>query len=197
MKLLLPLLLVLLAPALFAADALNARTSQAAEAQENYSQAMAALLTREALADCIATLDKLITDGEHGVMDDQPDPGMVEANTKLGLHFEFSASVIKKEATIYYLTLSRSGRDFTYSDAMKFAALFADRAALPHPISMTEGDKQIFYAQWLIKPSQWKSTRKKMLKYRVVNRAETDPLRALGLAINRELDARSAVQQSR
>ena len=62
---------------------------------------------------------------------------------------------------------------------------------LPHPINVTEGDKPIFYAQWLIKPSTWKKMRKMMIKVRAENRAEKDPLRAFTAAVNRELEARA------
>ena len=158
---------------------------------EDYGKAVASLLTREAIADCIIRLDALINEGEHGVVDDQPDPGMIETVTRQGLHFEFSAAIIGKEAIIYYLTISRGGKNFKYSEATQFAALFADRAGLPHPINITEGDKPIFYAQWLIKPSTWKAMRKMMVKARAEYRSEKDPLRAFTAAVNRELEARA------
>jgi hypothetical protein len=159
---------------------------------EDYGKVVESLLTREAIADCIIRLDSLIDEGEHGVVDDQPHPGMIETVTRQGLHFEFSASIIGKEAIIYYLTISRGGKDFKYSEATQFAALFADRAGLPHPITVTEGDKPIFYAQWLIKPSTWKAMRKMMVKVRAANRAEKDPLRAFTSAVNHELEGRAS-----
>jgi hypothetical protein len=122
---------------------------------------------------------------------------MVEGTTKQGLHFEFSATLIKKEAIIYYLTISRGGLELKYNDVAKFAALFADRAGLPHPVNLSEGDKFTFYAQWLIKPSTWKSMRKMMVKVRTENRAEKDPGKAFVIAIERELESRSAAARER
>jgi len=162
--------------------------------KEDYNQFLAQSVTRENLVDCITVMDRLVDEGEHGVVDKEPDPGMVEATTKSGLHCEFSTTDIK-EAIIYYLKISRNGKDLKYSDAVKFAALFTDRAGLPHPIDMSEGDKSTFIVQWLIKPSQWKSMHKMMIKVRAQNRAEKDPMKALIVAIEREMDARAAVQQ--
>jgi hypothetical protein len=158
---------------------------------EDYSKFVESVLTREAITECVALLDRLIDEGEHGVVDDLPDPGMIEVATKQGLHFEFSVTNIEKEAIIYYLTVSRGGKELKYSEATEFAALFADRAGLTHPINITEGDKPIFYAQWLIKPSTWKAMHKMMVKVRAENRAIKDPIKAFGQAISHEMDARA------
>jgi hypothetical protein len=165
--------------------------------KEDYGKFIESVMTREALAECISQMDHLVDAGEHGVVDDQPDPGMVETFTRQGLHFEFSVTNIEKEAIVYYLTISRGGKELKYSEATIFAALFADRAGLPHPINITEGDKPVFYAQWLIKPSTWKSMYKMMLKVRTENRSEKDPLQAVTLAVGREMDARAETLRKR
>jgi predicted transcriptional regulator len=122
---------------------------------------------------------------------------MLEVTTKQGLRFDFSVTLIEKEAIIYYLTISRSDLEFKYSEAAKFAALFADRAGLPHPVNLSEGDKSIFYAQWLIKPSTWKSMHKMITKVRAANRAEKDPSKAFAIAIDREMEARAEAIRKR
>jgi hypothetical protein len=196
MKIFLAVFLLLTANA-YATDAQKAASEPSAPTKTDDNKPLDSLLTRENLADCIAALDRLIDEGEHGTIDDKPHPGMVETATKMGLNFEFSATIIQKEAIIYYLTISRGGLELKYSDAAKFAALFADRAALPHPIDLKEGDKAIFYAQWLIKPSEWKSMKKLMLKYRAINRAEKDPFKAFSIGIEREMDARAEALRNR
>ena len=165
--------------------------------KEDYNKSLENLMTQENLSDCISMMDRLIDEGEHGVTDNQPHPGMLEVNTKAGLHLEFSATSIPKEAIIYYLTISRNGLELKYSDTAKFAALFADRAGLPHPVNLSEGDKSIFYGQWLIKPSTWKSMHKMMIKVRTANRAEKDPLKAFSVAIEREMEARAEAIRNR
>ena len=102
-------------------------------AAEDYGKVVEGLLTREAIADCILRLDCLIEEGEHGVMDDKPHPGMVETVTLQGLHFEFSATIIGKEAIIYYLTVSRGGKEFKYSEATQFAARICSRFSSGNP----------------------------------------------------------------
>jgi hypothetical protein len=189
MKIFLPLFFLLTASVCAAAP--QTTTVGPQPVKEDYAAFVESVLTREAIAECIVLLDRLIDEGEHGVVDDQPDPGMVEVTTKQGLHFEFSATNIEKEAIIYYLTVSRGGKELKYSEATEFAALFADRAGLTHPINITEGDKPIFYAQWLIKPSTWKSMHKMMVKVRTQNRAIKDPVKAFGVAISHEMDARA------
>lgn len=189
MKKFLSLALFLAASALAAAP--QSTTVGPQPAKEDYGQFVESQTTRDALGECIKFLDQMIDAGEHGVVDDKPDPGMLEYTTQQGLHFEFSATNIKKEAIIYYLSLSRGGKELKYSEATAFAALFADRAGLTHPINITEGDKPVFYAQWLIKPSTWKKMHKMMVKVRAQNRLEKDPLRAFNYAIANEMDARA------
>ncbi len=159
--------------------------------KEDYNKFIENQMAPAAIDECIKLMDRLIDEGEHGVVDDQPKPGMLEIATKQGLHIEFSVTNIQKEAIIYYMTVSRNGKELKYSEATSFAALLADRAGLTHPITITEGDKPIFYAQWLIKPSDWKKMRKMMVKVRAANRSEKDPLRAFNSAIANEMDARA------
>jgi hypothetical protein len=167
-----------------------------AETKDDYALFIATAITPENVVDCISAMDQVIDEGEQGLINKEAHPGMLEAATKLGLHIEFSASELK-EAIIFYLKISRPGKELKFNDAAKFAALFSDRAGLPHPISLSEGDKSVFFAQWLFRPSDWKKNRKLMVQVRAANRGEKDPIKAFALAINRELDARSNAQIDR
>ena len=182
--------LVLCSTVLLAADA-----PTPTEPADDYNAFIKQCMKRECIAECIALMDRLITAGEHGLVDKEPDQGMVEGTTSFGLHIEFSAGDLK-EAVIYYLRVSRGGKPLQYSDAVSFVALFTDRAGLPHPVEVVEGDRSLFYAQWLIKPSSWKSMHKMINKVRAENRSITDPERALVVAVGREREARAAVQSN-
>lgn len=195
MKKLLPLLLCLAASATTLAVAEPAASDKAA-AQQEYARFIAQAISLENLADLVATMDRAIDEGEHGLIDKQPDPGLVEVTSKSGLRIEFSATDAR-EAVIYYLRLSRGGAELRYDDATKFAALFTDRAGLPHLLDIAEGDKYTFAVRWLIKPSDWKKMLKQMQKLRAANRAEKDPARALVTAIHREIAARAEAAKRR
>jgi hypothetical protein len=175
------------------AVAADTKTPAPAQPKENYDDFLAECRNMTNVVNCIQLMDRLVDEGEHGLVDDQPDPGMIDGTTKFGLHIEFSTTDVK-EAIIYYLKISRDGKELRYDDATKFVALFTDRAGLPHPVEVTEGDHSIFYSQWLIKPSSWKSMHKKMAEVRQRNRAEKDPAKALILAVEREVEARSRSQ---
>ena len=95
---------------------------------------------------------------------------------------------------MYYFVFSRNGQDLRYDDATRMIALFCDRVGLPHPVTVREGEKPVFTAQWLIKPSEWKAMSKMIQKTRVQNRAEKDPQQALKSAIMRELAARQTAR---
>ncbi|HTQ32223.1 MAG TPA: hypothetical protein VMI53_13510 [Opitutaceae bacterium] len=161
-------------------------------AADDYAAFAAQMTSAANLDDCIARMDQLIDAGEQPPAS-RTGLNMVAADTKNGFHMEFCV-VSTKSAIIYYLVFSRKGLDLTFSDATKMIALFCDRAGLPHPIIITEGEKPVFYAQWLIKPSDWKDLRKMMLKVRAENRAEKDPQKAFVTAVVRELNARQAAQ---
>lgn len=190
MKLFLFLLALSCVPACLADSAAPA----AAPAPDNYPEFLAACAKRENVVECIALMDRLITAGEHGLVDKEPDLGMVDGTTRFGLRIEFSTTDIK-EAIVYYLRISRAGKPLRYDDAAKFAALFTDRAGLPHPVNLTEGDRSTFCAEWLFKPSSWKAMHKMMDKVRAENRAETDPVKVFLGAVSREVEARYATQQ--
>jgi hypothetical protein len=118
----------------------------------------------------------------------------MQADTRSGLAMD--ATIQKtKEVILYYFSVSRAGAEFHYSDAVKFIALYADRCGLPHPCNVTSGEHDVYYAQWLFKPSDFKKMKKFMGEVRLQSRAENDPLRALGIALHRELDARAAAQK--
>jgi hypothetical protein len=156
-----------------------------------YQQFIAQLVTPENLTDCIARMDAVIDEEEHLAAISQGAPQGLDAETKIGLHFSFRI-VIGNDAVIYYLVVSRNGRELVFTDAAKLAALFCDRAGLPHPVAITEGEKPVFYAEWLIKHSDWKAMKKMMAKVRAQNRSEKDPQQAFVIAINREIAAREA-----
>ena len=169
-------------------------TDQTQAPADDYPAFVAKMTSPENLSDCIAAMDKLIDAGERPAASPEGGPNVVAADTKNGFHMEFSVAS-SREAIIYYLVFSRKGLELNFSDATKMIALFGDRAGLPHPIIITEAEKPVFYAQWLIKASEWKEMRKMMLKVRAENRAERNPQRVFVIAVLRELNARQAAQQ--
>jgi hypothetical protein len=164
---------------------------QAPAAGETYQQFIDQLVTPENLTDCITKMDGLIDEEERLAAIAQGIPQGLDADTKIGLHFSFRI-VISNEAVAYYLVVSRNGQELTFADGAKLVALFCDRAGLPHPVAITEGEKPVFYAEWLIKHSDWKAMKKMMAKVRAENRSEKDSQKAFLIAINREINAREA-----
>lgn len=179
------LVLVFAATSMLAAES---SSQPAAPAPDPYAQFLARLFTRESIGELASVADAVID------AIDRPDapahlPGPRSADTKTGVHLEFGC-VPAQEATLYYISLSRNGDPLRYSDAVRLMAFFTDRAGLPHPITVKEGERPVFFAEWVFKPSDWKKERKLMLKLREQNRAEKDPLRAFAIAVSRELEAR-------
>ena len=147
-----------------------------------YQQFLDQMVTPENLTDCIAKMDILIDAAEHLSEVSESGSQGLDAETKIGLHLSFR--IVRNEAAVvYYLVTSRNGQELAFADATKLAALFGDRAGLPHPVAITEGEKPVFYAEWLIKHSDWKSMKKMMVKVRAENRSEKDPRRAFVIAI--------------
>ncbi len=159
----------------------------AAPAPQDYGAAIAKLYSAEGIQDFIAKSDQLVdaVDSESGVS------GVAHLDTKSGLRMD-ATSQKTEEAILYYYSLSRGGAELHYSEAVKLIALFADRFGLPHPVNVTSGENDIYYAQWLFKPSDMKKLRKLMLQVREKSRAEKNPLKAFALAVQRELDSRAA-----
>lgn len=158
----------------------------------DYRSFVARLFSKPALAEFLTKADALI-DAADPV---EGDGRAAQMETSAGIMVDFS--LIQSElATMYSLTLSRQGQEFHYSDAVKLAALFGDRAGLSHPIVVTEGEKPVYYCQWLIKPTDWKKYRKLMLEARADSRKVKDPFAALETAVNRELDARAAPRKAK
>jgi len=149
------------------------------------------MVSPENLKDCISKIDGLIDEEEHLAEISQGVPQSLDAETKLGLHFSFRI-IIGKDAVLYYLVVSRNGQELAFADGARLVALFCDRAGLPHPVAITEGEKPVFYAEWPIKHSDWKSMKKMMAKVRIENRSEKDPQQAFVIAVNREIAARQA-----
>lgn len=170
------------------------QASPPAPAANDYAAFVANMISPENLADSIARMDELIDAGERPAASPQDTPSPVAVDTKMGLHMEFCVASTRG-AVIYYLTFSRKGLELKFSDATRMIALFGDRAGLPHPIIITEGENSLFYARWFIKPSEWKEMRKMMLKVRAENRSEKDPQKAFVIAVLRELNAREAAQR--
>ncbi len=177
------------------ADAAMSGHSSAAD-QKQYADFLGQFTLPANVAELIALMDKLVDAAEHGLVDEQPDPGLVEATSKTGLRIEFSASKAKK-AVVYFLRISRHGERLHYDDAAKFAALFTDRAGLPHPLNINESNGYNFSTTWIIKPSEWKKFRKNIDAARKENRAEKDPAKAFVTAVQRELAARSEATLNR
>jgi hypothetical protein len=184
------IVLVVLFALLWAANPAVAQP-QASATGSPYQQFIDHLVTPENLTDCIVRMDGLIDEEEHLAAVSQGAPQALDAETKIGLRFSFRI-VIGQEVIVYYLVFSRNGLELSFTDATKLIALFCDRAGLPHPVAITEGEKPVFYAEWLIKHSDWKAMKKMMAKVRAENRSEKDPQKAFLVAINREINAREA-----
>jgi hypothetical protein len=186
--------LALLFASVCAADP-EAPPTQAPAAGGTYQQFIDQLVTPENLTDCISKMDGLIDAAEHLSEVSESGSQGLDAETKIGLHLSFRI-VRNDAAVVYYLVASRNGQELSFNDAAKIIALFCDRAGLPHPVAITEGEKPVFYAEWLIKHSDWKSMKKMMLKVRAENRSEKDPRKVFVIAIIRETNAREAVPPS-
>jgi hypothetical protein len=156
-----------------------------------YQQFIDQVVAPENLTDCIARMDSLIDEEEHLSAISQGATQGLDAETRLGVHMAFRI-VNNKVVVVYYLVVSCNGHDLVFSDATKLIALFCDRAGLPHPVAVMEGEKPVFYAEWLIKRSDWKAMQKMMAKVRAENRSEKDPQKAFIAGINREITAREA-----
>lgn len=176
-------------PALVSAEA-ETTSAPAKPAGESYSQTIARLYSKEPLRELIFKMDRLID-----AIEQSGGGTVMHAETNTGLAMDATIQNTK-EATLYYFSLSRGGAEFHYSDAVKLVALYADRCGLPHPCNVTSGENDIYYSQWLFKPSDVKKMKKFMTEARARSRAETDSLKAFGLAVQRELDARAASQKS-
>jgi hypothetical protein len=173
------------------AAAPGAAQTQAPAAGSRYQQFVDQMVTTENVADCIAKMDGLIDDGEQFSADSTDNPRGLNARTNIGLHLAFCIFTNKQEV-LYYLIISRDGQELSIVEATKIAALFCDRAGLPHPVSITTGEKPIFYAQWHIKHADWHDLKKMMVQVRAENRSEKDPQKAFAAAIIREINAREA-----
>lgn len=182
--------LALLFASVFTVDRVAAQT-QAPATAGTYQQFIDQMVTPENLTDCISSMDGLIDEQEHLSESSQGVPPALDTETKIGLHLSLKI-ISDKQIVVYYLVISRDGRELVFTDAAKLAALFCDRAGLPHPVAVTEGEKPVFYAEWLIKHSDWKAMKKMMTKVRAENRSEKDPQKAFVIAINREIAAREA-----
>ncbi|HEY9155129.1 MAG TPA: hypothetical protein VIM69_08365 [Opitutaceae bacterium] len=179
------LALVLALPTSALADAEGA--PPIAKPADDYNRVVQKLYAKESLQDFIFKVDHLVDATENGGT-------VIQAETSGGLAMNATIQTTK-EATLYYFSVSRAGGEFHYSDAVKLIALYADRCGLPHPCNVTSGEHDVYYAQWLFKPSDMKKLKKFMGEMRARSRAGTDPLQALEVAVQRELGARAASQK--
>ena len=181
-------LLILPAAAFAQAERTETTPAPAKPLEEDYSHVLAKLFSRKALQEFIFKADHLVD-----AIEQSGGGTVMHAETSTGLAMD--ATIQKtKEATLYYFSVSRGGGELHYSDAVKLVALYTDRCGLPHPCNVTSGEQDIYYAQWLFKPSDMKKMTKLMAEARTRSRAEKDPLRAIALAVQRELDARAAAR---
>ena len=180
---------VLAMPALiFAQDETAPAPTKAAE--ESYSQVIAKLYSKQSLAEFIFKVDHLVD-----AIEENGGGTVMHAETRFGLSMD--ATIQKtKEATLYYFSLSRGGAELHYSDAVKLIALYTDRCGLPHPSNVTSGEHDIYYTQWLFKPSDLKKVKKFMTEARARSRAQKDPIEAFAVAVQTELNARAAAKSA-
>jgi len=172
------------------AEGTEATPAPAKPEEKDYSRVLAKLFSKEALQEFIFKADHLAD-----AIEQSGGGTVMHAETSTGLGMD--ATIQKtKEATLYYFSVSRGGAELHYSDAVKLVALFTDRCGLPHPCNVASGEHDIYYAQWLFKPSDMKKMKKFMIEDRTRSRAEKDPVRAINLAVQRELGARAASQKS-
>ena len=182
-----------LPPATAAPAAAPAPSLTPAEAYQSFVQQ---LVTLENLVDLVAQMDTIIDQADNADGSSGLAQNAARADTKSGLHLEFSV-IRAPEATMYYAGLSRKNDEMLkYKEATMIFALFCDRIGLTHPIHVTEGEKPVFHAQWLIKPTEWKALRKKILEVRAASRAEKNLFNAMTAAVTQEVNARVAATQS-
>ncbi len=159
---------------------------------DDYAAFIRALISRAHVTDLVVLMDRLIDDAEAQQANNLPMRAV--GTSRLGIALELRV-VESEQAILYQLTLSRGGRALRYDDAVKIAALFVERCGLTHPLSLKEGERPVFYSQWLFKPEDWKAVREVMLETRRQNRAQRDLLKVFATAITRELNAREQFHQ--
>jgi hypothetical protein len=159
---------------------------------DDYAAFIRALISRAHVTDLVAVMDRLIEEAE--AQQENNLPMRAVGTSRLGIALELRV-VESEQAILYQLTLSRGGRALRYDDAVKIAALFVERCGLTHPLSLKEGERPVFYSQWLFKPDDWKAVREVMLESRRQNRAQRDLLKVFATAITRELNAREQFHQ--
>lgn len=167
-----------------------------AAAAKAYGEFLSQLTKPENLIEFVEKTDRMIDEAEPSDKD-KGNVGQTSsaADTRIGLHLEF-AVIRTPEAILYYASLSRKNEEpLRYADAATLLAFVCDRAGLTHPVDIKEGEKPIFHAQWLLKPTEWKAMRKKMLEVRAYNRSQKDIGKAMRTAVNDEVSARMATKR--
>lgn len=154
------------------------------------------MVSPENLTDLVAKMDSVIDEADNADGSSPQAQNASHAETRNGFLLEFSV-IRAPEAILYYAGISRKNTELLkYKDATMLMALFCDRIGLTHPIHITEGEKPVFHAQWLIKPTDWKVMRKKMLEMRAASRAEKNLYTVMRSAVTQEVNARVAATNS-
>lgn len=163
---------------------------------QEYQNFLQQMVSAENLTDLVMKMDTVIDEADSADHPSQSAHNAARADTRNGFHLEFSV-IHSPEAILYYAGISRKNDEMLkYKEATMLFALFCDRVGLTHPFHVSEGEKPVFHAQWLIKPSEWKVFRKKMLEVRAANRAEKNVFTAMTTAVTAEVNARVATTQS-
>jgi|GEM_PF-5082777 len=172
-------------------------TKPAATPAEAYQAFLEQMVSPQNMTDLVAKMDAVIDEADNANGQGNPGQSVARADTRNGIHLEFSV-VHAPEAILYYAGLWRKDYEpFKFQEATLVLALFCNRVGLTHPIHITEGEKPVFHAQWLIKPTEWKAMRKKMLEVRAANRAEKNLYTAMHQAVTEEVDARVTATQAK
>ena len=163
---------------------------------EAYQEFLVDMVSPQNLADLVEKIDKVIDEADNADGSSNQANNSGNADTRNGFHLEFSV-IRAPEAILYYAGVSRKDYEtLKYRDATMVLALLCNRVGLTHPIQISEGEKPIFHAQWLINPKEWKAMRKKMLEVRAANRAEKNLYTAMRNAVTEEVNARVSTNLS-
>lgn len=121
---------------------------------------------------------------------------LVSGDTANHLHLSFSVTEEKGVIT-YFFGVSRLEQGLAYPQAVTIAALFADRAGLPHTGQLAESEKHMFYAMWMVEAATWPEVKLAVLKTRAENRKEADPQLAFKAAFDKERAVREAQKRQK
>jgi len=154
----------------------------------------------ENAASYIAVIDTLVERGEaiyeSSVPAQSAKDSLVSGDTINRLHLSFSVTAQNGVVT-YFFGVSRLDEGLSPPQAVIIAALFADRAGLPHTGQLSESEKHLFYAMWLVQSKSWTEVKQAILKTRSENRKEKDPQLAFKAAFDKERAVRSGQEKQK